>query len=85
MLNILGPLHSGGDKIPVFQPRNLRVDFVNNLVAFLLSREADLTQITQNVYPRLSLLISQLIKFILRGDVTCIHGLLTSMLSQRPH
>lgn len=31
------------------------MDFVNNLVTFLLSVEADLTQIPQTAYPRLSL------------------------------
>lgn len=50
-----GPLLSGGEKIPVFLPRCLGMDFVNNLVTFLLSVEADLTQIPQTAYPRLSL------------------------------
>ena len=64
MLNTLGSLLNGPD---IF-PRRLGVDFVNELVTFLLSVEkesgcgkpyppfaieTDLTQIPQNDYPRL--------------------------------
>ena len=40
-----GPLLSGGDKIFVFLPRRLGVDFLNNLVTYLLSTEVDLTNL----------------------------------------
>lgn len=46
---------SGGDKTPVFSPRTLGRDLVNDLVTFLLSVEAELTQIPQNDNPDSSL------------------------------
>lgn len=45
MLNIQGSLLNGGDKILVFLPRWLEVDFVNDLVTILVSVEADLTRL----------------------------------------
>jgi hypothetical protein len=42
MLNTLRPLLNGREKIPVFPPGRLGVDFVNDLVIILLSVEADL-------------------------------------------
>lgn len=64
ILNMQGPLLKGGNTC--FPPMWLRVNIVNNLVIFLLLVESDrphppfaiktnLTQIPQNVYPRLSL------------------------------
>lgn len=44
MLNTKEPFLNREDKISVFLPRSLKVDFANNLVTCLLSVEADLTQ-----------------------------------------
>lgn len=57
--------------MPVFLPRRLEVDVVFDLVTFMLFGGADFTQIPKDVYPRLSLSISQLIKPIVSGDAIC--------------
>lgn len=45
-LNTESPFLNGGDKILVFLPRNLEVDFVNDLVTFLLFAKANLTYLS---------------------------------------
>lgn len=56
-------------------PKELRVDVVSVLVTFLLAVEADMSQVLQNVYPRIFLTeficSSQVIEPALEGDVTC--------------
>lgn len=65
-------------KYLVFLPRKLRVDIVSDLVTFLLSVMADLTQSLHNVYARLS----QLIKPSLGRVSHVLCSLLTSLLSE---
>lgn len=56
MSNTHGSPLNGGDKIRVFLARMLGVDFVLNLLTFLLSVEADLTHLWLSVGTELNLI-----------------------------
>lgn len=73
MLKTEGPHLSGGDKIPVFLPRSLGVDTVNDVMSFLLFVEANLTLNPPRIFIPDFLFSSQIIEpTIKEEDATCI-------------
>lgn len=77
MLHTQGLLLSGEEKILVFLLKRLGMDFVNNLLTFLLCVEADLTQMPDSLPRPLPILWGEMSR--------ALHGLLASVNSPRPH